>query len=763
MTPERYYEFGPFRLDPGGGVLFRDGKRLALTPKAIEILTLLVEAQGSPVTKDELLQKVWTDVIVEEGTLTSHISVLRKALGAGPDSNQYIETIPKRGYRFVEPVLVTTKASERRTSIETAGRGRRRWAIVVPVVLAALLAAGGMLWWSRRVPPLTEKDTIVVADFTNTTGDPVFDGTLRQGLTVQLEQSPFLSVVSEDRIQQTLRLMGQPADVRLTPRLAREICERTASAAVLEGSIASLGSQYVLGLKAVDCRQGDYLAQEQATAEGKEQVLKVLGESAMKLRSKLGESFTTVEKFSTPIEEATTPSLEALKAYSMGRKIKFQKGDVAGLPYFHRAIELDRNFAAAYAWAAVSYSNLGQVTRASENATKAFDLRERVSEVERYTIDAFYYTIVTGELEKANRVYEEWKQGYARNYIPPKNLGDNYMRLGRWDKALRETQESLGLQPDSSVTTANLAWIQLALNRTTDVRTTVQQAQARKLDNYLLHVVMYQTAFLRDDQPTMLQQLTWAAGRSGEEDWLLSAQSDTEAYGGKLAKAREFSQRAVDAALHADAKEAAALWQANAALREAEFGNASSAARKAVEAMALAAGKEVRSVAALALARAGDASRAQKLAQSLNNDFPHDTIVQGYWLPSIQAAIQLNAKNTAGAVEILQRAAPYEFGECEPFLLGMVYPIYLRGQAYLLAHQGKAAAAEFQKIIDHPGVVLNFPLGALAHLGLARADALQGDATKARTAYQDFLVIWKDADPNIPILNEAKAEYAKLQ
>jgi Flp pilus assembly protein TadD len=706
---------------------------------------------------------VWSDAIVEEGTLASHISVLRKALGAEPNSAQYIETIPKLGYRFVAAVLVRTNASESRTSMEAPGAGQRRWKIVVPAAAGVVLAAAVIVWHTRKAAVLTEKDAVVVADFTNTTGDPVFDGTLRQGLTVQLEQSPFLSLLSEDRIQQTLRLMGQPVDVRLSPEVAREICERTASAAVLDGSIARLGSQYVLGLKAVNCRTGDSLAQEQATANDKEHVLKALDEAAVRLRSRLGESLAMVQKFSTPIEEATTSSLEALKAYSMGRKIKFQKGDVAGLPYFHRSVELDPNFAAAYGWAAVSYSNLGQATRASENAKKAFDLRERVSEAERYTIDAFYYTIVTGELEKANQVYEQWKQGYPRNYIPPKNLGDIYMRLGQWDKALRETQDSLGLQPNSVVTAANLAWIQLALNRAANARTTVEQMQARRLETYLLHLAMYQTAFLRGDQETMQQQLAWAVGRSGEEDWLFSAQSDTEAYFGRLAKAGEFSQRAVDSARHADAKEAAALWQVNAALREAEFGNASSARRKAVGAMSLATGKEVRTLAALALARAGDGAQAHKLAETLNKDFPHDTIVQGYWLPSIQAAMELHAKNAAAAVEILQTAAPYELGQCEPFQLGMLYPIYLRGQAYLLVHQDKGAATEFQKMIDHPGIVLNFPLGALAQLGLARAEALRGDPAKARTAYQNFLSLWKDADPDMPILKQAKAEYAKLQ
>jgi DNA-binding winged helix-turn-helix (wHTH) protein/tetratricopeptide (TPR) repeat protein len=759
MPATRHYEFGSFRLDSRGGVLFRDGERLALTPKAIQILTLLVEAQGRPVTKDELLQSVWANANVEEGTLTSHISILRKALGEG----EYIETIPKRGYRFIGRVVVVTDAAESGTPVKTASPGRGRWKIVAAVVVAAALVAGGLLWRSRKTTVLTGKDAIVLADFSNTTGDAVFDSTLRQGLSVQLEQSPFLSLVSDDRIQQTLRLMGQSPDVRLTPDVAREICERTASAAVLEGSIASLGSQYVLGLKAVNCRTGEDLAHEQVTADRKESVLKALDAAAARLRGKLGESFTTVQKFSTPIEEATTPSLEALKAYSMGRTIKFQKGDVAGLPYFLRAVELDPKFAAAYGWAAVSYSNLGQATRASENAKKAFDLRARVSEPEKYTIDAFYYTFVTGDLEKAGQVYAQWKQSYPRSYIPPKNLGDIYTRLGQWDKALRETEESLSLQPDSVRTAANLAGIQVALDRPADAMNTVDRVQASKLDTNALRLLMYQMAFLRGDQETMTRQLAWAAVRPGDEDWLLSAQSDTEAYHGRLAKAREFSQRAVDSARRADSEETGALWEVDAALREAEFGNTSSARRDALAATALASGKYVRAVAALALARAGDGAQAQKMAQSLNQDFPQDTILHGYWLPSIQAAIALNAKNPGAALELLQTTAPYELAQCEPFQVGMLYPVYLRGQAYLVTHQGKQAATEFQKMVEHRGILINFPLGALARLGLARADALQGDTAKARAAYQDFLTLWRDADLDILILKQAKSEYAKLQ
>jgi eukaryotic-like serine/threonine-protein kinase len=436
---------------------------------------------------------------------------------------------------------------------------------------------------------------------------------------------------------------------------------------------------------------------------------------------------------------------------------------VAGLSYFQRAAELDPNFALAYRWLAGTYSVLGQSTRSREYAKKAFDLRGRVSERERYSIDAFYYAFVTGELANATQVYELWKQSYPRDDTPVRNLADVYMRLGQWGKALQETQDAMRMEPNSAVTNSNLAWTQLALNRTAEARTTVEQALARKLDTPLLRLPLYQVGFLLGDQETMQQQLAWAAGRPGEEDWLLSAHSDTEAYFGRLAKARELSQRAIGSALRADAKETAALWQVNAALREAEFGNAVSARQNAQAALTLMPGKDVRSVAALALARAGDAAQAQKLAESLNKDLPQDTIVQGYWLPSIRAAIELKTKNTGSAVEILGTVAPYELGQNEPFQEGMMYPAYLRGEAYLLARQGKEAAAEFQKFIDHRGVVLNFPLGALAHLGLARAYALQGDTAKARAAYQDFLTLWKDADPDVPVLQQAKAEYAKLK
>ena len=659
---------------------------------------------------------------------------------------------------------VARSAPYRPAAPTSLGRIAPSWKFILSAgILVAIVVAVAALLHTHRAIALTEKDTIVLADFDNRTGDPVFDDTLKQALFVDLGQSPFLNVLSDRKVSATLSLMGLSPDHPLAGETARDLCQRVGSKAMLAGSISNLGNEYIIGLNAINCSTGDTLVAEQARASGKGEVLKSLDNSASAIRTKLGESLASVQKFATPIEEATTSSLEALKAYSMGRRTFFREGDVAGIPYYERAVEVDANFAMAYGALAVSYFNLGQRTRAVENAKKAFELRERVSDRERYRISAAYYSFATGELDKAIQAYEVWQQSYPRDFLPIGNRGDLHMLEGEWGKALLETLDSLRLEPNNATAQSNLALIQLALNRTEDSRTTLEQARVRKLDSRALRLAAYETAFLQGNQETMQQQLAWAAGRRGEEDWLLSAQSDTEAYFGRLAKARGFSRRALESAVRADAKETAALWQVNAALREAEFGNASSAGQNALAALALAPGRDVRSVAALALARAGEAAKAQKLAETLDKDFPQDTIVQGYWLPSIRAANEMNRKNTAKALDVLQTDAPYELAQSQPFQVGMLYPIYLRGQAYLAARQGNEAGAEFQKIIDHRGIVLNFPLGALAHIGLGRAYVLQGNNAAARSAYQDFLTLWKDADPDIPILQQAKTEYAKLQ
>jgi len=633
--------------------------------------------------------------------------------------------------------------------------------------LAAVLVAGavmGGLYYRRRTtaPRLTEKDAVVLADFANSTGDSVFDGTLRQGLSAQLEQSPFLNLLSDEHIAQTLALMAQPKGTRPTPELAREICQRTASAATIEGSISSLGSQYVLGLKAVNCRTGDLLAEEQVAANGKEQVLKALGDAATKLREKLGESLASVQKYDAPVEGVTTGSLEALQAFSLAYQEGLKFNFAAAIPLLQRAISLDPNFAIAYAALGTSYGNLAETVPGAENLRRAYELRDRVSDREKLSIASAYEVGVTGNLEAARRVLELWVRTYPHDFIPYTNLGAIYTHQGDYDKALSAEEESLKLYPEGLVY-GMIMQAYLGLNRLDQAAAIAREAQAHNLDSPINHLNLYLVDFLRHDSAGMEQEAAALMGKSGFEDLMLLLESDTAAYGGQFAKARELTRRASDSAQRADEKETAAGYQADAALREALVGNMSEAKQQAHAALALSTGKDVEAISAIALGLAGDA-QSTRIAKDLVKRFPEDSIVRFEYEPMIHAAASLGsgngAKGSENAIQALAAAAPYELGWVS---LVSVYPIYLRGEAYRAAQKGSAAAAEFQKILDHPGVVANEVIAALAHLGLARACALSGDTAKAKAAYQDFLTIWKDADPDIPILKQSKAEYAKLQ
>jgi eukaryotic-like serine/threonine-protein kinase len=657
------------------------------------------------------------------------------------------------------PSSHTVKAAE-----VSAPRGRA-WKILAPasVLAVAALIAGVFYFRSRSANHLTDKDTVVLADFANTTGDSVFDGTLKQALAIQLEQSPFLNVLADRKVNATLKLMNRAPSERITQEVAREICIRTNSKGLLTGSIAGIGSQYLIGLKAVNCQTGDTLASAEATAENRDKVLKALGDVGNQLREKLGESLASLEKYNKPLEQATTSSLEALKAFSDGRRLQNEKGDAEALPYHKRALELDPNFARAYAALGVSYSNLNQSGLAAESLKKAYELRERVSERERFYIEATYYGFVTGEVEKANQSYAQMVQAYPDDFVAHTNLGNNLNLLGQYEKAAAETRLSLQVA-QSGVTYSNLMASYLALNRPDEAKAVFQEAQSRKLDIPYVHLARYYLAFLQGDASAMQEQAAWTMGKPGVEDWMLSIQGDTEAYYGRLAKARDYSQRAVEAAKRNNAKETAALWRANEALREAEFGNAARARQGATDALALSAGRDVELLTALTLARAGDAGQSEKLAEKLNREYPLDTTIQGYWLPTVRAALQLDRGNSQRAIEVLQRASSYESAEPLPFqYFGSIYPAYVRGETYQKAGQNQQAAAEFQKFLDHRSIVLNFPLGALAQLQLGRAKAMSGDKESARKTYQDFFALWKDADSDIPILKEAKAEYAKLQ
>jgi len=544
--------------------------------------------------------------------------------------------------------------------------------------------------------------------------------------------------------------------------VAREVCQRTGSKAMLTGSIAGLGSQYVIGLKAVNCNTGDVLAEAQEQATGKEGVLKALDVAAINLRSKLGESLSSVQKYATPVEEATTTSLEALKAYSLGQKTRSAKGDTAALPFFKRAVELDPKFAMAFRATARAYSNVNEIGRASEYARKAYDLREKVSERERFSIEGFYYLIATGELEKAAQTFELWKQTYPRDELPYLDLGFIHASLGDFEKSLAESREALRLEPNDATNYGNIGNGLMSLNRLDEAEAVYKQAEERKLEGEQLLASRYQLAFLKGDKAGMAQSASAAIGKAGAEDLLLAAQADTEGWYGKLKNAHELTRRAMDSAERNDAKESAADYQTAGALREVEFGRREQARAEASAALKLAPNRDVRTAAALALARAGDTAGAEKLASELDKTYPLDTIVQRYWLPTIRAAVALERKDPNRAVELLKETGTLELGQETQASISLC-PIYVRGEAYLMLHDGNSAAAEFQKFIDHRGIVVNFPWGALARLWLGRSYALQGDTAKAKAAYQEFFAIWMDADADLPVLIEAKAEYSKLK
>ncbi|MFY9911087.1 MAG: winged helix-turn-helix domain-containing protein [Candidatus Sulfotelmatobacter sp.] len=813
MKTEGVFQFGEFQIDAQARTLRREEKILTLNFRAFDVLLYLVQNPGKVLTRDELLKNVWQNTYVDENNLAQSISVLRRALEEKPGDNSYIVTLPGRGYQFVATVQVvasenlaivpdaatvaspgpsrvlfqqhtirTSVITEEKASSGTAAlpeapavRASKLWKIAAPVLLVALLVAGRLYYRSRQSKHLTEKDTIVLTDFANSTGDAIFDDTLKTALNISLRQSPFLNLLSNGAVSKTLKLMTRPAGTKLTPEVARELCQRTSSKAYIAGSIGSLGSEYVLGLKAVNCQSGDTLAEELVTAASKEKVLDALDEASSKLRGELGESLETVRKFDVPLAEATTSSLEALKAYSLGRKAVDEANPAVALPHLQRAVELDPNFALGYWGVGWMYSSLGELGRAREYFTKAFQLREHTSEWEKLLITADYYSHVTGELDKSAQIYREQIESYPRQYSRYRGLGIAYAELGQYEKAVEITRQAMRLSPGTTADEENIANDALALQRFDEARQIIHEAQARKEGDLVMRAALYALAFIGSDSAGMAEQRQWLAGNPDYENLGLALASDTEAYRGHLGKARELSEGAVDSAIRADSKETGAIWQAIAAQREAAYGNAREARQSATDALKLtSASPGVEGEVALAFAMASDTARAESLAQDLGKRFPLDTQMQSLWLPAIQGQVALDRKNPASALNALQAESRIELGQILFVMnLSCLYPKYVRGEAFLAAGQGTAAAAEFQEIIDHSGIVWNCWTGALSHLGVARANALQAttaqgaDAAAARVralaAYKDFLTLWKDADPDVPILKQAKAEYAKLQ
>jgi eukaryotic-like serine/threonine-protein kinase len=651
-------------------------------------------------------------------------------------------------------------------TIIVAGKPHIEWRQILAgaAVLLALLGLGGWLY-SRRAHALNQSDTIVLADFVNKTGDPIFDDTLRQGLAAQLQQSPFLSLLPDQKIQQTLKLMGKSPEAKLGPAIAEEVCVRSGSKAYLSGSIANIGSQYVIGISAVNCVTGESIAQEQVTADGKENVLKVLGSASTTLRGKLGESLKTVSKLDTPIDQATTPSLEALQSFSMGRKMMQSKGDyTAAVPLFQHAIQLDPNFAMAYAMLGTTYHNLGEKVLAAINSRKSYELRGRVSEWEKLYIESHYYTFVSGDLEKARKTYELWAQIYPRDSVTRNNLGEIYQMLGQHEKSYTEYKEAAKLSQGDSLSYSNMVAAKMHLNRSEEAEKIAAEAQGKGFDSGSMHQYLYEIAFLKNDLAEMQRNVAWSMGKPGVENLILSLEAGTAANQGKLDAARELSRRAETSAKQAGEREMAAGCAAAAALWEALYGNPAKAKERVYGTLALSNGRDAQYVAALALALNGDAGGARVLLEDLEKRFPEDTIVRFNYVPTLRAQIALIEPNgSVKAIEALAVASPYELGVpgSSTFWTNL-YPVYVRGEAYLAAKQGTQATAEFQKIVDWQGVAVNEPIAALAQLGLARAYLEAGDVRKGREAYDRFFALWKDADGGIPVLHEAQWEYHKL-
>jgi eukaryotic-like serine/threonine-protein kinase len=764
------YEFGPFRVDAEKETLLRTGEAVALTPKTFQILLVLVRHSQEVVTKDDLLKTVWPDTFVEEANLSRNIFMLRKALGESPQDHKYILTVPGRGYRLAENVRLVADqefslvaANRQKVEVQVTEKKRSlKPAIAVAAFLVVAVAAGAWRFFRHR-PMLSAKDTVVLAEFANSTGDSVFDDTLRQGMAIQLEQSPYLSLVSDQRIRHTLGLMGISAEVKLTPELARQVCVRTGSAAVLEGSIASLGSQYVLSLSAKSCSTGETLDDEMAQAARKEDVLNALSQVASRFRSRIGESLETIDRHNTPLAEATTSSLEALESYTTGWKVHFTSGATASMPFFRRALEIDPNFAMAHATLGRIYSDLDEPELSAESLSKAWQLRGRTSDHEKFFITANYQALVTGNMEEARQTSETWARTYPRDPLPAAMLSGYVNKVaGRYEVGLDWARKSIELDPDFGIGYYNLGADNMYLNRLDEAGNALRLAAGRglELDEFLM--LAYDVAFLNGDRAGMEQASVRARQRTGGEGWISNKEAFALAYYGRLAEARNATDRAVESSEHTSQQERAGLWEAGAAVREALYGNAVEARQRAEAALKLSRNGEVEYGAAFALARSGNIAQAEALADDIQKRFPEDTSAQFSYLPTLRAIFALRRGNVAKAIEEMQSAIPYETG-VPRLLIGAMYPVYVRGEAFLAEGREAEAAEEFQKILDHRGVVASDPVGALARLELGRAYRLSGNSTKAKAAYEGFFTLWKDADANVPVLIEARREYTAIR
>ncbi|MEO8595674.1 MAG: winged helix-turn-helix domain-containing protein [Candidatus Solibacter sp.] len=760
LAGREFYAFDQFRLNLVERTLTSGGRPVSISPKALEVLIVLVENRGRLVEKDELMRRVWPGTFVEENNIAFNISVLRKIFAEGGASPQYIETVPKRGYRFIAEEEPIPEASAPQA---TVSRFRWRWKPIVALFVLGLVAIVASRF--HGVQKLTDTETIVLADFVNKTGDPVFDGTLKQGLAVDLGQSSFLNLIPEARVKRTLRLMRQPVEA-LTPELARELCQRTGSTLVVEGSIASVGTQYVLGLLATNCASGAVLDNQQIEVNRREDVLGALSQMAQRFRLRVGESPKMLRQHDVPLAEATSASLEALKAYTAAWNVVYSQGARSALPLFKRATELDPEFAMAHASLGRMYADVDEGDLAAASAQRAWQLRDRTSDREKFLIVANYHLFVTGNVEEARKTSEAWARTYPRDAAAHMMLSGYVNKFpGHYEEAATQAAKAMEIDPDFGIAYYSVAVNYTYLQRFEAADKVLQRAAARGLEIDELLMLAYDLAFLKNDPVAMERVAAQTRKRAGPQSWISNNQAAALAYFGRLHRSRAISRGAVAEAQQGGQAERAALWETSAAIRETLFGNAPEAKLRATAALKLSKNCEVEYGAAFALASAGDSPWSQRLADDLARRFPDDTTVKFYYLPVLGARLALNHRDPARAIELLQSAAANELGAPRSIphgYFGGLYPVYVRGEAYLALRQYPEAAAEFQKILDHRGIVGADPIGALARLQYSRALALAGEKDQAKTAYLDFLAVWKDADPELRILQQAKTEYAKL-
>lgn len=766
----RELRFDVFSVDLDAGELRKQGHRIRLQEQPFQVLAMFLERPGEVVTREELRNRLWpADTFVDfDHGLNIAIAKLREALGDSAEEPHFIETLPRRGYRFIAR-LEEGKPQESSPFSALFGRRAGLWVPILGSVAAITVLFATFSWTHlRRSRALTERDSILLADFANRTDESAFNGTLKQALAVELGQSPFLNIFQDERVRQTLRYMNRSPEEPVIGLVAREICERQGIKAMLTGSISSLGSHYVIALEAVNCRTGDSLARDQFEVASKEEVLQGVHDSASRLRERLGESLSLIQKFDAPIEQTTTSSLDALKAFTLGEEQRARGLDSQSIPYFRHAIELDPTFALAYARLGHIYTNLGESDLGLQHAKKAFELRERTSGREKLYIVSHYHESVSGEIDKAIETYEIWTRMYARDWLAHCNLAFAYDGVGEYEKAAEAAREALRLSPGSSFPYEILAQSYTHLNRFEEARVVCERAAAEKHDSPYIHAVLYAIAFVDRDRAAMLREKHWAMGNPASKGPMFHVQALGAAALGQLQSARDLFGRAGEEAQRVGLREYAASIMAREALTEAEFGNYREAREQATRALAMARGKSIDAPASLALVRSGEIQRAQALMDEIARRSPLDTEVNKIMLPVVRAAVEMKRSNPLKAVELLRPAAPYELGSnaaasYHQLASATAFTVcYLRGEAYLQARSGTGAVAEFQKILDHRGVGPVSPHSVLAHLGLARAYALMGNTAKSRHAYQDFLELWKDADPDTPILQEARTELAKV-